>query len=594
MPRRERHMFAERVADGAESATAALVVGFGDKVVEIKRQLSDLALVSFSIDGNLVNLEKRASSAKAEDARYHDEIIGLLGLASFFDVLIVLHFLVFMLEDRRALVWDSNAQRQIFRVLLLPAARATEHAKAQQEVISADSAVRNTRSLITRHQGEKKAAKAQSRVIAEAEAERHVLVAQANAIREEIETVAANRSRADTERHNARLDRLRGAEVRDSLRRELERIKMATLGTQLGPSPDTLRYILGQLLADKACIVCGTNPSPAEPQVHKWVQTGRCPICGSTHETPERVIRLTDKDRKRLPRLETEIQLAEEQIAQAETRIAEAHGRFVEADAQFEALERRRISLDARLIAVLKRIPAARAAGSVVSDLEALRRILANEQRRLRAAEKRFRKVNMMSLKSVQLLQKDIAKSFRHYLRVFMREDAELVYRTVKERVGQSGDAFDFPSFHLAMTGGAVAGRTVREGPDAVSQSQREFVDLAFRMALMTVAGEGSAATLLVDAPEASLDFLFAERAGEQLAAFATANKYNRVVVTSYLPSDHFIRKFLGDSASASERQSRIVDLISIAAPNAALRADRARYERFLAKVIRGSAASNA
>jgi rubrerythrin len=309
MPRRERHVLGERVADGAESAIATIVVGFGGKAVVVKRRLSDLALVSFSIEGQDVNLTKRASSTNAEDSRYQDEIVSLFGLASFFDVLIVLHFLVFMLEDRRALVWDSNAQRQIFRVLLLPAARATEHAKAQQDVVSADSAVRNTRSLITRHQGEKYAAKARGRLIAEAEAERHVLVAQANVIREEIETTAANRSRADTDRHNARLDRLRGAEARDSLRRELERIKMATLGTQLGPSQDTLRYILGQLLADKTCVVCGTNPSPAETQIHNWVQDGRCPVCGSTHETPERVFRLSDIDRKRLPRLEAEIQL---------------------------------------------------------------------------------------------------------------------------------------------------------------------------------------------------------------------------------------------------------------------------------------------
>jgi len=142
MPRRERHLFGKRVADGAEHATATLVVGFGTKTVEIRRRLSDLALDSFSIDGQNVNLAKRPSSTDAEDTRYHDEMVSLFGVASFFDALIVLHFLVFMLEDRRALVWDSNAQRQIFRVLLLPAARATEHAKAQQEVVSADSAVR--------------------------------------------------------------------------------------------------------------------------------------------------------------------------------------------------------------------------------------------------------------------------------------------------------------------------------------------------------------------------------------------------------------------------------------------------------------------
>ena len=94
------------------------------------------------------------------------------------------------------------------------------------------------------------------------------------------------------------------------------------------------------------------------------------------------------------------------------------------------------------------------------------------------------------------------------------------------------------------MTGGAIAGQTMRENPREVSQSQAEFVDLAFRMALMTVTAKGGAATLVVDAPEASLDFLFAERAGYQLAAFSKARRENRVVVTSYLPSDHLLNAF--------------------------------------------------
>ena len=57
-----------------------------------------------------------------------------------------------------------------------------------------------------------------------------------------------------------------------------------------------------------------------------------------------------------------------------------------------------------------------------------------------------------------------------------------------------------------------MAGQTMRDDLSEVSQSQAEFIDLAFRMALMTVAAEGGSATLIVDAPEASLDFLFAER----------------------------------------------------------------------------------
>lgn len=587
MSRSDRHVFGDRVADGAQNAVASLVVAFGEKTLEIKRGLSNLSLVSISIDGQPVDCSAPDDKKIPEDEAYQTEVARLFGLASFFDVLIVLHFLVFMLEDRRALVWDPTAQRQIFRVLLLPADRATEYAAAQQEVISADSAVRNTNALIFRHKNKTVAAERRARTIVDAEAERRVLTVEANVLRDKVETVSQDRIKADAERRKARLDRLKAAETRDSLVRELERIKMETLGRRLGASHDTLRYIVGHLLAEKRCLVCGADPSPAAETIEGWIRTGPCPICGSKHEVTDRVVSLAEADRKRIPRLESEIELAEKQIADAETRMGEAQARFTKGDTEFDVLERKRVGLDARIIAVLKRIPTERAAiGSQDNDIDTLRRFLANERGRLTKAETRFRSVVAESVAGVQALQEAIATAFQGNLQLFLKEQAELVYQTVKDQIGQSGASFEFPAFHLTMTGGAVAGQTMRDSPDAVSRSQAEFVDLAFRMALMSVAAGGGPATLVVDAPEASLDFLFAERAGQQLAAFSRALPENRVIVTSYLPSVHLLRMFLASAKTERERRRRIVDLIRDAAPNAALRADKALYENFLANII--------
>ena len=110
----------------------------------------------------------------------------------------------------------------------------------------------------------------------------------------------------------------------------------------------------------------------------------------------------------------------------------------------------------------------------------------------------------------------------------------------------------------------------------------------------MSVAAEGEPASLVVDAPEASLDFLFAERAGQQLASFSRAHADNRVIITSYLPSEHLVLAFLAGVSDLKERDQRIVDLIRHAAQNAALRADRPLYEKFLDRVRRNQRASNA
>lgn len=594
MQRYTRQMFARRVADGAKEAVAAITLRIGTRRIEIKRKLSDLALVQLVIDGITIDCKSEKGSDLEGEPAFQQKLADCFGVGAFFDVLIILRFLVFMLEDRRALVWDPTAQRQIFRVLTLPPARAGEYAAAQQELISADSAVRNTNALISRHQTHQKAAAKRAKTIAAAEVERRSKTAEAEAIRAKLEVAAKDRIEADRDRRSARLDRLKAAESRESSLRELERLKMESLKHWLEPSQDTLRYILGHLLAENRCLVCNTDPSPSAELINKRLKKGQCPVCGSNHQVDEGIVALTDIDRKRIGRLEQELELADQQIHDSDARIRAAQERFQEAESQFDALQQRRVGLDRELVDVLRKMPAEGAAVASASDeVEALRRILAADQRSRKIAEDRFRTVVAESVANVQALQHAIAEAFKVYLQLFLKEDASLVYQTTKAQVGQSGASFEFPAFRLSMTGGAVAGQTIRERPDAVSQSQAEFVDLAFRMALISVVAKGGPATMVVDAPEASLDFLFAERAGKQLASFSNAHPENRVIITSYLPSEHLVLAFLAGVRGIKQRNRRIVDLISLAAENAALRADRGQYEAFLNRVRRNERRTN-
>jgi hypothetical protein len=223
-----------------------------------------------------------------------------------------------------------------------------------------------------------------------------------------------------------------------------------------------------------------------------------------------------------------------------------------------------------------------------INGIGLLDNILRSDSLKRDKAAQNFQNKTARVTENVQQLQDRIAGAFQRFIMLFVKEDAVLVYQTVQERVAQGLATFAFPVFRLAMTGGSVAGLMVREGPDSVSQSQAEFVDLAFRMALMTVAAPRAAASLVVDAPEASLDFLFATRAGHQLATFANSNKQNRVIVTSYLPSQHFVSAFISGITGQKKRRERIVNLISDAAANAAMRSDKAKYAEFLENIIKG------
>jgi hypothetical protein len=119
-----------------------------------------------------------------------------------------------------------------------------------------------------------------------------------------------------------------------------------------------------------------------------------------------------------------------------------------------------------------------------------------------------------------------------------------------------------------------------------VSESQREFIDLAFRMALMQVAAWGGVGTLTVDAPESSLDAVFTRRAADVLLRFAQ-NQGNRLVLTSNLVEGQLIPSLIRPRLNQPARKEPFIDLFQIAAPTAAIREHKAEYDAAIEAVLK-------
>jgi len=84
--------------------------------------------------------------------------------------------------------------------------------------------------------------------------------------------------------------------------------------------------------------------------------------------------------------------------------------------------------------------------------------------------------------------------------------------------VGQSGEKTRFPGFDIMLTSGTFpATPTLRLSIEDVSESQKEFIDLAFRIALIRTSSEVGGAMLVLETPEANLDSLFIYNAGDLL-----------------------------------------------------------------------------
>ena len=158
--------------------------------------------------------------------------------------------------------------------------------------------------------------------------------------------------------------------------------------------------------------------------------------------------------------------------------------------------------------------------------------------------------------------------------------------RTIIVRGAQAGSGgveltpIEYPSFSVEMTGANFSQVQRRDSPEQVSESQREFIDLAFRMALVRVGSQSQTSTIIIDAPESSLDAVFVNRAAKVLASFANANSTNRLMVTSNLAAGKLIPAMLEAAEDVPRaRFERIVDLFKVGVPTRAMMHLREEYQ---------------
>lgn len=141
------------------------------------------------------------------------------------------------------------------------------------------------------------------------------------------------------------------------------------------------------------------------------------------------------------------------------------------------------------------------------------------------------------------------------------------------------------PSFSISMTSSTHAVPQKRVTSDSVSESQKEFLDLAYRMALLDMVCSDGATTLVIETPEASLDSWFMLRAAELMRRFAPTGSrpVRNLIATSNINGTAMIPGLLGrlDAegkwTSAAANDAQFVNLLRLTALSKTLKDAAAR-----------------
>ncbi len=571
--------FANRVPDAAVSATIAVRVSFGTEWIYLVRRLRDLGIEQ---------LRHNDSALSPTEETYQRLVCSLSGLDTFYDFHFLVRNLVFYLEDRRPLIWTDDGQFEIARILFIPGTEATAFSQLYDEIKSADSRYRNllteSNRMVRRLNEQKRAENAQqSNLAAIASLKDTYAGAQAA-----LESTEANlESAIEQERQTSEELRRAQLDLEGSFR-DYEGIQQDFFARAFPEASETLHYVYAHLISDGGCIVCGSAAPEKAEEIRALMADGSCPVCESVPARQERFVARSDVAAERVNRAARHLQAQRLSLEGLADRRQKLVAQVQECLGDRRSILEQIGNLQARLAAFGARLPAS---GSATTELEVSVKV---SQENLEALQKtrneavgRFRRMMAAASERIVGAHSTVQHYFRTYVRHFLAETCELNLRNRRRPIGESGQAVDFPGFDVLMTSGVFRDQPrPRETREDISESQKEFIDLAFRMALMRAATrEDEGAMLVLETPESSLDSLFVYRAGALLRQFAEEGGElgNMLIASSNLNDANMIPALLGidsDPALAKDVPGRVINLLDLAAPNAAMLTQGDAYRR--------------
>jgi energy-coupling factor transporter ATP-binding protein EcfA2 len=569
-----RRLFADRVNDGAVHSSATLEFNLAETTFSLTRSLATLDLLKLTVDGDEV---------EATDAAYQQLVEKHARVNKFGDWILLLRHLTFYFEDRRALVWDPSAQRQLLRLLFLSPNTSAEWEDSERDVLQRDSAARNLQAVLSSQEQSLTNSEEAATSDGDLREELATLEELQKVDRPNLEQLNDSVTELASVRQSARLAALKAENENESAFRDLERRQLTAISAAFPSSGDTARYLITQLVSDEECLACGSQSPKAAGELADRIARHRCVVCNS----------LVEKGHSKSPSART-IAKASKALEKTSVYLEATKERQKQVDLEFEQLvseiqelNARVAERSARIDSLARRLPPGEAElheqrGEVTSmrgRLETMKRELTNRRRA-------YSRIIERTSREIVAHKDDVQANFEEFAEGFLLEDCALAWAPHKDRIGESGPLIDFPAFELEMGGADFSSPVRRTGPEQVSESQREFIDLAFRMALIRVAGNGGVGSMVIDAPESSLDAVFVTRAADVLIRFASESD-NRLVITSNLVEGNLIPELMRKGGIKTSSSKRVVDLLKVAAPTAATRELKKEYADFRAALFR-------
>jgi len=581
--------FGQRVADAARDAHAELTLTFGEEKFLIRRHMANLALLKF----NSPRLTQQNIEDDTSEDLYQSAMAECFNVSSFVDVLLMLHNLIFLTDRRAGSLWDTNAQRHVLSSIVLDKSLSHQFVESSRHVQIADSQYRNTRAQLGKYQRQLNDLAVKEEATPHVRAELEATAVAIEGSQDSLESLESRFSEINERYRSKRLELEKAKLESESAYGLVERAKYSLLLHSFPKMDTAARLLLSRILSEAECLVCGADAEGKKAELEALLLDGCCPACGAdqehqtNHADPNEFEHVKmSTARRKAEKAAKELEKAHLSFEKASSERSKLLHQVLEARDELTRLKSSQEALSARLPPNSKRVNALR------QMVEGFEITLNAERTTLAEASAKYMKLLQTVAKRISESSAKLSDEFTSYIDMLISENARLVIHVIKARLGQeSTSMFDFPVFAAEMTAADRPGLTPRQSEDDVSESQRELIDLAFRLALLEVATIDGSATFVMETPEASLDGLAMRRVGNTLRAFSKS-KNKRLVITNNLTNAGMVTSvFGGPTTSEREKKRRfrsVFNLLEEAAPNQALVDNRKEYVQLLKAAVIG------
>ncbi len=482
-------------------------------------------------------------SEEERHATYCDEISKHVGLESFEQLVFLQHFVLTFDERRHLLFWHPRELEQsLYLAFGVDSAQAHRAETLRRQIDRAESRMRNHNYQATRIRNEIRNIEETVHNQIETESDTSVALVEEHKelqsildnLNEKGETLAAELADA-----NLRMSELSAQQA--TLRSEYtqEFSKRIKTKSHLGRHP-----VIASSLREGKCQLCESVDPRVRANIESRISGNECPVCGSrvsaAKDDPDSERRLRDLD-KRLAKVGMQLNdaLSKRDRLNEEVRIATA-----DRDDASVRLER----FEAVNQGALSKVPGG--SGEAVDSLLKSYREQMQDFLKKKKEEYARREQLKRELKPTQkLLQQGYATVEEEFVPLFNAFASSFLGIDLDLQLEAKGEV------GIGLTVDVRGSRRRQE--HQLSESQRFFIDIALRMALVEFMCDVElGACLYVDTPEGSLDIAYETTAGRMFAQFV--RKGYGIIMTANINSSQLLRSLAHECGRANMAITRM------------------------------------